>query len=117
MKAFAAELAARVGDGPRSSLRVVVYGWGAVEAGVRASLAASTGDQVDLMGIFGQTEAISCHRFWPADHEEKVAAAGTSLNYVGVPNPLLSSVVMDVDGTSLMDAPGCPARRSTAPPP
>ncbi len=83
VKAFAGELAVAVGDGPRSSLRVLVYGWGAVEAGVRASLAASCGDDLVLMGIFGQTEAISCHRFWPATEEAKVAAAGTSLNYVG----------------------------------
>ncbi|MCO7221425.1 class I adenylate-forming enzyme family protein [Klenkia sp. PcliD-1-E] len=108
VKAFAAELAAAVGDGPRSSLRVVVYGWGAVEGGVRASLTASCGEQLTLMGIFGQTEAISCHRFWPATEEAKVAAAGTSLNYVGIPNPLLSSIVMDVDGSSLMGAPGVP---------
>ncbi len=108
VKAFAAELAALVGTGPRSSLRVVVYGWGALEAGVRASLHDSCGDQPSLMGIFGQTEAISCHRFWPATEEAKVAAAGTSLNYVGIPNPLLASIVMDVDGSSLMDSPGVP---------
>ncbi|SDP03547.1 Acyl-CoA synthetase (AMP-forming)/AMP-acid ligase II [Klenkia soli] len=108
VKAFAAALAAEVGDGPRSPLRVVVYGWGAVEAGVRSSLRASCGDDLTLMGIFGQTEAISCHRFWPATEEAKVAAAGTSLNYVGIPNPLLSSIVMDVDGSSLMEQPGVP---------
>ncbi len=108
VKALAAELAAQVGDGERSSLRVVVYGWGAVEGRVRDSLQASCGDQVTLMGIFGQTEAISCHRFWPATEEAKVAAAGTSLNYVGIPNPLLSSIVMDVDGSSLMDSSGVP---------
>ncbi|WP_225233983.1 AMP-binding protein [Klenkia terrae] len=108
VKAFAAELAAAVGSGPPSSLRVLVYGWGAVEAGVTASLRSSCGGDLSLMGIFGQTEAISCHRFWPATEEAKVAAAGTSLNYVGIPNPLLASIVMDVDGSSLMDAPGVP---------
>ncbi len=108
VKAFAAELAALVGSGPRSSLRMVVYGWGAVEAAARTSLQSSCGDQLTLMGIFGQTEAISCHRFWPATEETKVAAAGTSLNYVGIPSPLLSSIVMDVDGSSLMDSPGVP---------
>ena len=108
VKAFAAALATEVGDGPPSPLRVLVYGWGAVEATVRTSLRASCGKDVSLMGIFGQTEAISCHRFWPATHEAKVAAAGTSLNYVGIPNPLLSSIVMDIDGSSLMDSPGTP---------
>jgi len=108
VKAFAAELAGRLGPGERSSLRVVVYGWGAVEPGVRSSLQAICGNDLSMMGIFGQTEAISCHRFWPDTEEEKVRAAGTSLNYVGTPNPLLSSIVMDVDGTSLMDSPGVP---------
>jgi len=108
VKAFAAELARLLGPGERSALRVVVYGWGAVEAGVRASLQASCGDDLSLMGIFGQTEAISCHRFWPDAEEEKYRAAGTSLNYVGRPNPLLASTVMDVDGTSLLNAPGVP---------
>jgi len=108
VKAFAAELAGVLGPGQRSPLRVLVYGWGAVEAGVRSSLQASCGDDLSMMGIFGQTEAISCHRFWPDTEQEKVRAAGTSLNYVGIPNPLLSSIVMDVDGASLMSSPGVP---------
>ena len=72
VKAFAAELAGTLGPGQRSSLRVVVYGWGAVEAGVRSSLQASCGDDLSMMGIFWQTEAISCHRFWPDAEVEKV---------------------------------------------
>jgi acyl-CoA synthetase (AMP-forming)/AMP-acid ligase II len=108
VKAFAAALADQVPEGEQSTLRVVVYGWGAVEVGVRDSLKRSCGEGLTLVGIFGQTEAISCHRFWPDVEDAKYRAAGTSLNYVGIPNPLLASTVMDVDGTHLMDRPGVP---------
>jgi acyl-CoA synthetase (AMP-forming)/AMP-acid ligase II len=64
VKALAAEMDADPGRG-QSSLRVLVYGWGAVEPGVLATLEARCGGDFQLMGIFGQTEAISCHRFWP----------------------------------------------------
>ncbi|QNG37063.1 AMP-binding protein [Geodermatophilaceae bacterium NBWT11] len=107
VKAFAAELAAASAPGT-STLRVVVYGWGAVEVGVRDSLKATCGEGLTLVGIFGQTEAISCHRFWPDVEDAKYRAAGSSVNYVGIPSPLLASTVMDVDGSSLMDSPGVP---------
>jgi acyl-CoA synthetase (AMP-forming)/AMP-acid ligase II len=58
------------------------------------------------VGIFGQTEAISCHRFWPTVEREKYAAAGSSVNYVGIPNPLLASTILDFDGTDLLGTPG-----------
>src|SRR4051794_33165860 len=105
VKAFAGALDA--GDG-ELALKVLVYGWGAVEPGVLATLKDLCGDDFLLVGIFGQTEAISCHRFWPDREQEKYRAAGSSVNYVGVPNPLLGSTVMDFDGSSLLDRPGTP---------
>lgn len=107
VKALAAEMEGQPGAAP-SSLRVLVYGWGAVEPGVLATLERRCGADFLLMGIFGQTEAISCHRFWPALEREKYLAAGTSVNYVGVPNPLLASTIMDVDGSDLLGRPGTP---------
>jgi len=123
VKALAAELdAGQQGDGEHSvdahsldahsldahSLQVLVYGWGAVEPAVRARLQELCGDQFLLVGIFGQTEAISCHRFWPDVWEDTYLATASQLNYVGIPNPLLGSTVMDADGAHLLDRPGVP---------
>ncbi|MGZ4506474.1 MAG: AMP-binding protein [Blastococcus sp.] len=107
VKALATEMDADPGRG-QSSLRVLVYGWGAVEPGVLATLEARCGGDFQLMGIFGQTEAISCHRFWPGVERQKYEAAGSTVNYVGIPNPLLASTIMDFDGSDLLGRPGVP---------
>lgn len=108
VKALAAELDAGQPDLDARSLQVLVYGWGAVEPAVRARLQELCGGQFILVGIFGQTEAISCHRFWPDAWEDKYLATAPQLNYVGIPNPLLGSTVVDADGGQLLDQPGVP---------
>jgi len=113
VKALAAELGAAAADPETNgrdarSLQVLVYGWGAVEPAVRSRLQQLCGDQFILVGIFGQTEAISCHRFWPDEWEETYQATAPQLNYVGIPNPLLGASVMDPDGQHLLDRPGVP---------
>ena len=75
---------------------------------MRARLQELCGGQFILVGIFGQTEAISCHRFWPDAWEDKYLATAPQLNYVGIPNPLLGSTVVDADGGQLLDQPGVP---------
>jgi acyl-CoA synthetase (AMP-forming)/AMP-acid ligase II len=105
VKAFAGALDAGEGD---CALKVLVYGWGAVEPGVLATLKELCGEDFLLVGIFGQTEAISCYRFWPDRAREKYEQAGSSVNYVGIPNPLLASTIMDVDGSDLLGKPGVP---------
>ena len=108
----AADASAAGPDGPRSldatSLQVLVYGWGAVEPAVRARLQELCGDAFGLVGIFGQTEAISCHRFWPDAWEEKYQATAPQVNYVGIPNPLLGSTVLGPGGEDLLGQPGVP---------
>src|SRR4051794_32917536 len=74
VKAFAAAL--EQGADARS-VQVLVYGWGAVEPAVLAALEDRCGAHFQLVGIFGQTEAISCHRFWPAVERDKHRAAGS----------------------------------------
>jgi len=108
VKALAAELDAGAAELDARSLQVLVYGWGAVEPAVRARLQQLCGDQFILVGIFGQTEAISCHRFWPDVWEDTYQATAPQVNYVGIPNPLLGSTVMDPDGQHLLDQPGVP---------
>jgi acyl-CoA synthetase (AMP-forming)/AMP-acid ligase II len=108
VKALAAELDAGQPELDARSLQVLVYGWGAVEPAVRSRLQELCGTQFILVGIFGQTEAISCHRFWPDVWEDTYQASAPQLNYVGIPNPLLGSTVMGPDGEHLLDQPGVP---------
>jgi acyl-CoA synthetase (AMP-forming)/AMP-acid ligase II len=88
-----------------SRVSVIVFGWAAMSPGL-----ANTWQQlcngVELVGIFGQTEAIACHRFWPARWNEKYRRTAPEINYVGIPSPMLASTVVDQDGRSLHDQPG-----------
>jgi acyl-CoA synthetase (AMP-forming)/AMP-acid ligase II len=90
---------------PRS-LKVLVYGWAALPPGTLATLKQLCGDELVAVEIFGQTEAISCHRFWPDKWFDIYRRTAPQQNYVGVPNPLLASTVMDETGTMLRDQPG-----------
>ena len=91
-----------------SSLKVLVYGWGAIPPATLASLERHAGEGFTLTGIFGQTETIACHRFWPAKWPEVYERTAPALNYVGIPSPILASDVVDVDGTSVLGKPGMP---------
>ena len=90
-----------------SCLDVLVYGWGALPPSTYARLLEQAGEIV-VLGIFGQTEAITCHRFWPRRWPETYQATAPVVNYVGLPSPLLASDVFDDDGVSLRDRPGVP---------
>jgi acyl-CoA synthetase (AMP-forming)/AMP-acid ligase II len=89
-------------------LAVVVYGWGALPPETYRKLLSQTGESLVVLGIFGQTEAITCHRFWPRRWPETYEATAPVVNYVGLPSPLLASDVFDDDGVSLRDRPGVP---------
>jgi acyl-CoA synthetase (AMP-forming)/AMP-acid ligase II len=89
-------------------LEAIVFGWTAIEPGLAARLTALCGGRVELVGIFGQTEAIACHRFWPGRWPELHARTAPEVNYVGVPAPVLGSTVVDEKGESLHDRPGMP---------
>jgi acyl-CoA synthetase (AMP-forming)/AMP-acid ligase II len=95
-----------------SALRVLVYGWGALAPGVLASLEKRCGPELVTLGIFGQTEAIACHRFWPSKWSEEYQATAPAVNYVGVPSPLLASDVVDEEGTPVRGEPGEAVYRS-----
>lgn len=91
-----------------SSLGVVVYGWAAMDPALSASLTALCGDELRFVAIFGQTEAIACHRWWPARRPDLHERTAPTTNYVGVPTPLLGSTIVDAEGRSLHDRPGEP---------
>ncbi len=91
-----------------SALKVLVYGWGAVPPATLASLERHAGEGFALTGIFGQTEAIACHRFWPAKWPGVYERTAPALNYVGIPSPILASDVVGEDGVSVRGKPGTP---------
>lgn len=92
---------------PRS-LKVLVYGWAALPPDLLDTYKQLCGDDLVAVEIFGQTEAISCHRFWPDKWPDVYRDTAPEQNYVGVPNPLLASTVMDESGAMLADQPGVP---------
>ena len=87
-------------------LKVIVYGWAALPPATLAALKRHCGDDLLVFEIFGQTESISCHRFWPDQWAELYQRTAPEQNYVGVPSPLLASIVMDLDGNDLAATPG-----------
>lgn len=101
--AFAAEGVSSGRD--LSSLTVLVYGWGALPPDTYSSLRRQASADLVVLGIFGQTEAIACHRFWPAKWPEVYDRSAPAINYVGVPSPLLASDVVDETGTTVQDKP------------
>lgn len=95
-----------------TSLRVLVYGWGALAPELLDRLVKRCGPELVAMGIFGQTEAIACHRFWPAKWPDLYRATAPQTNYVGVPSPLLASDVVDESGRPVRGRPGEAVYRS-----
>jgi acyl-CoA synthetase (AMP-forming)/AMP-acid ligase II len=96
-----------------TSLGVLVYGWGALAPATLEALARHCGDIVTV-GIFGQTETIACHRFWPTRWPDVHRRTAPALNYVGVPSPLLASDVVDETGKPVRGVPGEAVYRSPA---
>jgi acyl-CoA synthetase (AMP-forming)/AMP-acid ligase II len=105
VRAVDAALTARP-DLDARSLTVVVYGWAALPPATLASMKRHCGEDLCAFEIFGQTESIACHRFWPDEWPELYAATAPQHNYVGVPSPVLASTVLDPDGNDLAGAPG-----------
>ncbi len=105
IRALEAVLTARP-DLDARSLTVIVYGWAALPPATLASMKRHCGDDLCVFEIFGQTESISCHRFWPGEWPELYAATAPQHNYVGVPSPILASTVLDADGGDLAGQPG-----------
>ena len=87
-------------------LKVIVYGWAALPPATLDSMKRHCGQDLLVFEIFGQTESISCYRFWPDKWPELFARTAPQENYVGLPSPLLASVVMDPFGNDLTAQPG-----------
>lgn len=79
-----------------SSLTVAIYGWAALDPLVLDRLQRQA-PQLTVAEIFGQTEAIACHRFWPAEDPEIYRETAPRDNNVGRPSPLLASRIIGLD--------------------
>ena len=88
------------------SVEVITFGWAAIDPALADRLTELCGGRLELVGIFGQTEAIACHRFWPNRWPELHRRTAPQTNYVGIPAPLLGSTVVDELGEPLRDRPG-----------
>lgn len=91
-----------------TSLRIAMFSWGALHGDLAARLRAFCGEDLLLLEVFGQSEAMSCFRFWLDEHPEKVEASGGVVNHVGVPNPVLAADIHTAEGESLQGVPGVP---------
>ena len=89
-------------------LRSVVYGWAPCAPDLIRRLKQTCGEEVVAVEILGQTESISCHRFWPDKWPETFERTAPELNYVGVPSPMLDADLWDPDGNSLRGTTGEP---------
>ncbi|MBY8857346.1 AMP-binding protein [Nocardia sp. CA2R105] len=89
-----------------TSLTVVMFSWGAIRPDIGERLRSACGDDVKMLEVFGQTEAMSCYRFWPDSEPEKFRQSMNGVNYVGHPNPMLAANIVDFDGESLRGQPG-----------
>lgn len=95
-----------------TSVTTLFYGWGALAPALLDRLGARCAPGMVTVGIFGQTEAIACHRFWPSRWPDTHAATAPSVNYVGVPSGLLASDVVDETGAPIRGEPGEAVYRS-----
>jgi acyl-CoA synthetase (AMP-forming)/AMP-acid ligase II len=98
---FVAALAEEIDQRPDldlTALTTLLYGWGALAPSLIERLERRTAPGFVTLGIFGQTEAIACHRFWPTRWPEVHARTAPAVNYVGVPSGMLASDVVDEAG-------------------
>ncbi len=92
-------------DHDLNSLTVAVYGWAALPPAVLDGYKVRA-PHMSPVAIFGQTESISCHRFWPDKWDEVYRATAPRTNYVGLPSPLLANQIVDALGEPLVGQPG-----------
>jgi acyl-CoA synthetase (AMP-forming)/AMP-acid ligase II len=98
----------RQGEVDITSLTVTMFSWGAMNPSMQRDLKRACGEQVQLLEVFGQTESMSCFRFWPDQHPDKFEQTLRGTNYVGLPNPLLAADIVDLDMNSLRGQSGVP---------
>ncbi|WP_200933116.1 MULTISPECIES: class I adenylate-forming enzyme family protein [unclassified Sphingomonas] len=93
-----AEIEAKPGRYDITSLTSVVFAWAALDPATADKLKALCGEQVQLVEILGQTEAMPCTRFYPDKWPEIYRASAPAINHTGLPAPILAAGLMDEEG-------------------
>lgn len=88
------------------SLTAAMFSWKTIHPDLVAKYKLLCGEDFMLWEIFGQTESMSGYRFWLDQWPERVQHGAGSVNYVGVPNPILAAKVVDAEGQDLRRSPG-----------
>jgi acyl-CoA synthetase (AMP-forming)/AMP-acid ligase II len=88
------------------SLTVAMFSWKTIHPDLVAKYKLLCGEDLTLWEIFGQTESMSGYRFWLDQWPERVQSGAGTVNYVGVPNPILAAKVIDPAGDDLRLSPG-----------
>jgi acyl-CoA synthetase (AMP-forming)/AMP-acid ligase II len=78
-----------------TSLKIAIFGWASLPPATLRALEERCGEGFQVVEILGQTESISCHRFWVARERELYERVAPEQNYVGRPNPLLASDIVE----------------------
>ena len=87
-----------------SSLTYAGFGWATISPELYLRYKALAGTDFQFMTHLGQTEAISCLRFYLDEFEDMFLEGAPLKNFVGLPTPLLASKVADTDGTAIAEA-------------
>ncbi|MBM6545412.1 AMP-binding protein [Janibacter sp. YIM B02568] len=91
-----------------SSLTVVMFAWGTINPRMQDDIRGICGEHVRLLEVFGQTESMTCYRFWPHREPEKFVESMRGVNHVGRPTPLLAAQIVGPDGGTLVGTVGVP---------
>lgn len=81
-----------------SSLTSIMFAWAALSPKTWDTLKELCGQNLQLVEILGQTEAIPCSRFYPDKWPEIFRASAPAINHTGLPPPILAATIMDDEG-------------------
>jgi acyl-CoA synthetase (AMP-forming)/AMP-acid ligase II len=94
------------GEYDLSSVTTMFFGWAPMSPASLAELRKLCSPRFMAYALIGQTESVSCHRFFIDRHRDIFERKSPAVNYVGLPPPILGSTVMDEDGNDLLGQPG-----------
>jgi acyl-coenzyme A synthetase/AMP-(fatty) acid ligase len=89
-----------------SALTTMFFGWAAMAPDLLEAFRKRCSPRFTPYVLIGQTENITCHRFYIDRHEDTFLRHSPAQNYVGLPVPMLASMVIGEDGEDLRGRPG-----------
>lgn len=89
-----------------SRVTTMFFGWAPLAPKSLDALTRLCHPNFTAYALIGQTENVTCHRFFIDRHKELYRQTSPQVNYIGLPVPMLASTVMDEDGNDLRGQPG-----------